>query len=257
MCDLQEGGSLLKGPDGDHCRIWIQLGCLVQDGAAHRAVFSVKGDSGTRCCLLCRNIISKRSQLTNEEGGEILLTDNVKEADCVFTSDNDIWNSIQRLRTNYGIMCLGLWAYFLLWCGFVLGEGPYICHVGVCCLCHWPRSKADFNLWQQASGMNYQPHGLLFDDSLHTSPRPILKPASQFMHDWMHLMCVGGVFQTTIYLFLEGAGKKNWTEPVPHDCRVHGFVDIATIQVYQFTKLIQHQTTEIKQRSSDLQVQCF
>ena len=257
MCDLQEGGILLKGPDGDHCRIWIQLGCLVQDGAAHRAVFSVKGDSGTRCCLLCRNIISKRSKLTNEEGGEILLTDNVKEADCVFTSDNDIWNSIQRLRTNYGIMCLGLWAYFLLWCGFVLGEGPYICHVGVCCLCHWPRSKADFNLWQQASGMNYQPHGLLFDDSLHTSPRPILKPASQFMHDWMHLMCVGGVCQTTIYLFLEGAGKKNWTEPVPHDCRVHGFVDIATIQVYQFTKLIQHQTTEIKQRSSDLQVQCF
>ena len=83
MCDLQEGGILLKGPDGDHCRIWIQLGCLVQDGAAHRAVFSVKGDSGTRCCLLCRDIISKRSKLTNEEGGEILLTDNVKEADCV------------------------------------------------------------------------------------------------------------------------------------------------------------------------------
>ena len=56
---------------------------------------------------------------------------------------------------------------------------------------------------------------------------------------------------------LKVLAKKNWTEPVLHDCRVHGSVDIATIQAYEFTKLIQHQTTEIKQRSSDLQAQCF
>ena len=37
---------------------WIQ--CIVQDGAAHRATFSVKGDSGTRCCLLCKNVSVQR-----------------------------------------------------------------------------------------------------------------------------------------------------------------------------------------------------
>lgn len=53
--------------------------------------------------------------------------------------------------------------------------------------------------------MNFQPHGLLFDESLQNC---ILQPASQFMHDWMHLLCVGGVGQTTIYLFLEAVGNS-------------------------------------------------
>lgn len=52
--------------------------------------------------------------------------------------------------------------------------------------------------------MNFQPHGLLFDESLQNC---ILQPASQFMHDWMHLLCVGGIGQTTIYLFLEAVSN--------------------------------------------------
>lgn len=53
--------------------------------------------------------------------------------------------------------------------------------------------------------MNYQPDGLLFDETLHST---ILHPTAQWMHDWMHTMCVGGVVQTTLYLLFDAVAKS-------------------------------------------------
>lgn len=107
-CDLQKAGILLKAPNGTLHRVWIKLGCFVQDGAAHRAVFGIKGDSGTRMCLLCKNIVSKKSDLVGEAGAEMLVTENVKEHQLELTSDADIWRSVSRMRSQQLTMYLKL-----------------------------------------------------------------------------------------------------------------------------------------------------
>lgn len=107
-CDLQKAGILLKAPNGTLHRVWIKLGCFVQDGAAHRAVFGIKGDSGTRMCLLCKNIVSKKSDLVGEAGAEMLVTENVKGHQLELTSDADIWRSVSRMRSQQLTMYLKL-----------------------------------------------------------------------------------------------------------------------------------------------------
>ena len=52
-------GLLLKGPpNGINARLHIQLGAVLQDGGAHKAVFHAKRDSGTRMCFLCSNLLA-------------------------------------------------------------------------------------------------------------------------------------------------------------------------------------------------------
>ena len=109
--DLEKGGFVLKSPQGSLHRLYLKLGCFVQDGAAHRAMFSIKGDSGTRCCLLCKNIISHRSSLVDEAGCEILVTDLVKESQLDLTNDKDIWSTVARLKANHTTMFLALYDF--------------------------------------------------------------------------------------------------------------------------------------------------
>lgn len=59
-------------------------------------------------------------------------------------------------------------------------------------------SKAMFELRQQAVGFNYSPHSILQDKGL----REVVRPVSQFCHDWMHAIFVNGVFQTVTHLVI-------------------------------------------------------
>ena len=60
-------------------------------------------------------------------------------------------------------------------------------------------SAADFAKWSQAIGFRHEPDGVLIDPTLDT----VVKPASQFVHDWMHAIFVHGVFNTVSYLMTE------------------------------------------------------
>ena len=84
-------------------------------------------------------------------------------------------------------------------------------------------TAARFKLWEQASGFNFEPEGLLFDKSI----RSIVLPAEHFIHDWMHAILCNGVFATVLTLWIqavEATGKldvykalgdymKYWTLP--------------------------------------------
>ena len=77
--------------------------------------------------------------------------------------------------------------------------------------------------WEQASGFNFEPEGLLFDNSI----RGIVLPAEHFIHDWMHAILCNGVFATVLTLWIQaveatgkldvykelGAYMKYWTLP--------------------------------------------
>ena len=99
--DVTQAGFVLKPKDGEHHRIWLDLQCIVQDGAAHRAMFSVMGDSGTRCCLLCKKVASRRSGLVDEDGAALLVTEFVKASQLDLTTDQDVWETIQTLKDKH------------------------------------------------------------------------------------------------------------------------------------------------------------
>ena len=100
--DVTQAGFVLKSKDGEqHHRIWLDLQRIVQDGAAHRAMFSVKGDSGTRCCLLCKNVVSRRSGLVDEGGATLLVTEFVKASQLDLTTDRDVWQTIKTLKDKH------------------------------------------------------------------------------------------------------------------------------------------------------------
>ena len=56
----------------------------------------------------------------------------------------------------------------------------------------------DFALWQQAVGISHNDHALLLNQKLLSIG--LLKPASQYCHDWMHMMCSQGIMQVLFYL---------------------------------------------------------
>jgi hypothetical protein len=164
LFDISAGGLVLKHPDGSHHRLWIQLGMILQDGGAHKHVFHVKGDAGTKFCLLCRNLFAINTDVVDSETGDTLLAASLLfEHELDFATDADISGTIARLAQNKAVMPAVLFAK-----------------------------------WEQCVGFNYEPHGLLLDTNLQS----IVQPVSHYCHDWMHCVLVNGVFNTIMYLML-------------------------------------------------------
>ncbi len=163
-CDVQHAGLYLKASDGHTIRVCIKLGALVQDGAAHKMIFCLKGDAGTKFCALCRNLVALESDILDEDGEPLLVCSVVFANECDFADDNDVFGSVDRLEAKKAEL----------------------------------RTKNEFAKWQQAAGLNYEPEGLLACHAL----RPILNPTVQYMHDWMHTLFVTGVFQRVVFLVI-------------------------------------------------------
>lgn len=154
-------------------RLFAELGVILQDGGAHKLVWHCKGDAGTRFCMLCRNLVSLESDLVAEDSTKLLACSVIHEADLDFATDSDIRGTVRRLAA------------------------------------HADReTKAEFIMRQQAVGFTHEPYSILLDQALES----YVAPATQFSHDWMHAIFVHGVFNTVMYLFLEGIiadGGKN------------------------------------------------
>ena len=72
-CDPSKGGMVLTYSDGSTHRLFANLGMVLPDGAAHKLTLMCKGDASSRLCMLCRELVSAKSYLTDEDG-EGLLT---------------------------------------------------------------------------------------------------------------------------------------------------------------------------------------
>lgn len=157
-------GILLKTADDSLClNLKFKLGAFLQDGLAHKVLFSIKGDNGTRCCLLCKNVISNNS-IELEEAR--LVSGIYKEADLVLSTDDDFAASVLKTVQKKDTL-----------------------------------SSKDFQLWQQAVGLNFNPAAMIFDPDLCR----VVKPTSQWLHDWMHTFLVKGIFNTIMHLMMREA----------------------------------------------------
>ena len=160
-----QSGLLLKGPPhGKNVRLHIKPGSILQDGGAHKQIFHAKGDSATRFCFICSNLVAGRSQLVNGENQ--LTCQLVDRQNLCMATDQDIKDTIQRLKANKDKM-----------------------------------SAENFKLFQQATGFNYEPYGLLFSTDLEDK----LAPVTLYVHDWMHCLVANGVFHTMLTAWLDAA----------------------------------------------------
>ena len=163
---VRTGGALFRDAAGKPYRLFFNVAFWLQDGGAHKHVFGVKGDAGSRLCLLCKNLVAKTSVAMTEGNEELFTCEMMNESELLFASNEEIAGSIARLQTK----------------AVELNHG-------------------DFQRWQQAVGINFEPLGLLCDQEL----SGVLAPATQFVHDWVHCFLVHGVFQSlTSWLFASG-----------------------------------------------------
>ena len=162
---LSDIGLLLQSADRTH-RLFSKLGLFIQDGAAHKGTWHCKGDSGCKLCVLCRNIFSLASEVAAEDG-EVMLRCNAKTyAELDLASGADLRYAVRRINE--------------------LRLDPLVL-------------DDDFENLEKALGFTWSPYNLLGDESMD----PYLDVPNQFIHDWMHMIFVGGVFNLTLHFFLE------------------------------------------------------
>ena len=165
---LQNSGVRLDLADGTTIRIFAKMHMILQDGGAHKLVYMVKGESGHKFCMCCKNLYTATSEIANGEDDEenILTCSLLKERDLDFATDEDIRGTVRRL------------AHFAA-----------------------TVEKKTLVMREQAAGFNHHPFNMLLDPALDD----VLKPISHFAHDWMHTFCVHGVWNTILFLMLQAA----------------------------------------------------
>ena len=162
---LSDLGLLLEHNGRSH-RLFAKLGYFIQDGAAHKQTWHCKGDAGCKLCVLCRNVFSLASEVVGEDGEELLRCNVKKRSELDLATSADLRYAVRRINE--------------------LHDAPDF-------------DPTEFEVRQKALGFTWSPYNLLGDVSMD----PHLDVPSQFFHDWMHMIFVGGVFNLTLHYFLE------------------------------------------------------
>ena len=135
------------------------LGGFLADEKAHKEVFGLKGAAGTKPCITCQNVIQFVDDAVIERSGTFWVgideIDNRKLRRC--TSDT-VYSLVDELRAVHGTV-----------------------------------TKSRFARMQQATGINYNPDGLLFIDN---RLRRLVRPVEMCLRDPMHSLVSGGVAGT-------------------------------------------------------------
>ena len=124
----------------------------------------LQGRGGMKPCMLCANLYTRSSGITDEDGTELLTCSVVHESELVFATDNTVIATVDRLAARKNV-----------------------------------DSSAVFLKRQQIVGFNHEPHGCLLAPEL----RGLLRPVTQYCNDPQHTLFVSGVFNTIVYLFFE------------------------------------------------------
>ena len=152
--------------------VYLSLGMVLQDGASHKYTWSCKGDSGWRYCLLCSNVSTRKEVPEDESDDEV--EHKLQYSQLQVTTDKGLLESFSRLAEKHATL-----------------------------------NKKDFQLWQKACGFTYARHGLLADQALQQAG--LLRPFSQYCHDWMHCTLSNGCLNTAMFGLLEAMPKTIWS----------------------------------------------
>ena len=65
---LTSTGQRFRFMSGKVITFFAKFGFFIQDGGAHKITWHCRGDSGTRFCMLCKNMVSVRSEFADGDG---------------------------------------------------------------------------------------------------------------------------------------------------------------------------------------------
>ena len=179
--DTQTVGFNLTFPNNDVIRLYLRITVVVQDLAAHKAMYHCVGSSGHKFCMKCLNIRADKALTHEEDEVKLLVSQVIEKKKLVLARDADVHEAIDHLE-ELKLSC----------CDADAKKTKDI-----------NKRKARFKQAQTSHGFTFHDHNVLSDRSL----RNYFKPASSFMHDWMHLLVVQGCLQTAMYCAMEELQK--------------------------------------------------
>lgn len=173
-------------------KLYWTLGFFIQDGSAQKYTFSNKQDGGSRVRMACKNLFVLTR---NEEEGDKEIAKFTKYSQLDIATDDEILQSWSRMA-----------------------KRKKEC------------SKAAFRQWSQASGIDFSDYALCMSSIL--QQRDLLRPISQYMHDFMHALCSNGVLQWITFLLIQSLQCNGavdvwkqlegfvqiWSHPASHKC---------------------------------------
>ena len=133
--DVLNLGLLLQGPPdcGGGCErklLQMTFAFMVQDGQAHKMCWSLKGDSGSRFCGLCRNVFSHHD---DEEG--------VSDVSCwtslsqlQFTNSQEVFQSWDRMAARQGSLPAGQFKMWQQACGITFSKEAVLADLSLRCV---------------------------------------------------------------------------------------------------------------------------
>ena len=136
----------------------LQVALLFGDaasGSAHKTVWANRQDTGSKPCFLCKTIFQLRDA-ESSEGQRKVYSQFLEYKQLDIASDEEVLQSWQRLAEKSVTL-----------------------------------PQAEFNQWQQATGLTYNEHALMSSKALQACH--LLKPLSLYCFDFMHKLCSHGV----------------------------------------------------------------
>ena len=135
--------------------IFASLRTLVSDEAAIKSLWDHKGSSGILPCLICRNVVLRRSGLhDSDDSGTLTSICEDDPAKFIMHNDSTLKETCRMLQSQKPI----------------LGPGA-------------------FTMLEKSVGINYREENILFS---HWVLHDHIQPISMTMYDWMHCFMVGG-----------------------------------------------------------------
>ncbi|CAE8690708.1 unnamed protein product, partial [Polarella glacialis] len=127
---ILKSGDTLSGmnlvlPGGERLRIWFRSGMFLQDGAAHKYVLGIKGDSGSKFCMLCKNDFKIKQD--DDDSEEDVPFTALKHKDMLLASDEEVLSSVDRLASRKGTCSKAIFAMRGRACGFDQPNGLLLC----------------------------------------------------------------------------------------------------------------------------------
>ena len=146
-----------------HKRLFVSLGVFIMDGSAHKFALSIKGDSGSRFCCLCKNIFLAKAKPSSEDPEDVpvaTVSCFTKASHLDLASDEEIWSSWSRMVARKDT-----------------------------------ETAKSFKMWEQATGISFSLHAILADPSLQEH----FQPTHVLFHDWMHALLCNGCMSHCIF----------------------------------------------------------
>ena len=200
-------GVLLKR-GSKRLKLYWTLGFFLQDGSAQKFTYSNKQDAGSRVCMMCKNVFVLTKE--DEEVGDKKLAQFTKLSQLDVATDEEILSSWSRMQ-----------------------ERASSCN------------KAEFKKWSQAAGIDFAHQALLLSETLRS--QNLLRPISQYMHDYMHGLCSNGVLNWVIFLWIQAlasSGMANiwetlqgflqiWVQPALHKCNLQRLFQAKAVESHK------------------------